>query len=437
MRWRITRCLFELEKLWCKVMTAFGKEFREKYYSFEEGVVPVNNGSFGAIPKYVRDALIKNIDQDYKFPDRYLKDEGRNAVRNAAVQVAKVVDADPNNLVFVTNATTAVNTILRSYPFKKNDKILIQSTTYGACNNTVKFLAKKIGIEIVIIQLNYPLTDDEVISKFKSIFEKNEITLALFDAVSSMPGVRLPFEKIIQLCHEYNVLSLVDGAHSIGLIPYSLNTLKPDFYCSNLHKWFSCPRGCAFLYVDKKHHKKIHTLPVSHSYLDDDYDLPTPELEEKRLIDRFAYIGTMSLAPYVTAIDAIFFRNEICGGEDVIRNHNHNLALKVAKLVSTKWGTSYLENKDNTLITSMVSIEVPLTPQFIDIIKSQDDYNKKLKSTVEDITISKYKTRVPLDYHNGKLYARFSSEVYNCIEDYEYASDALLKAIDQVLASLM
>jgi selenocysteine lyase/cysteine desulfurase len=36
------------------------------------------------------------------------------------------------------------------------------------------------------------------------------------DAISSVPAVRFPFESVVKLVREYNILSLVDGAHAIG-----------------------------------------------------------------------------------------------------------------------------------------------------------------------------------------------------------------------------
>lgn len=151
-----------------------------------------------------------------------------------------LLNCDYHNLAILENSSTAIDTILRSYPFVKGDKFVISSTTYRACANTVKFLENRIGIEVILIELNFPLTNAEILDKFRDEFEKNSPKLCLFDIVSSQPAIRFPFEKITELCREYGVLSLVDGAHGIGLVELSLKDLKPDFLVTTLHKWALC-----------------------------------------------------------------------------------------------------------------------------------------------------------------------------------------------------
>lgn len=60
--------------------------------------------------------------------------------------------------------------------------------------------------------------------------------MAVFDTVVSAPGVRLPFERLVGVCRERGVLSLVDGAHGAGCVGMDLGGLDADFWVSNCHK---------------------------------------------------------------------------------------------------------------------------------------------------------------------------------------------------------
>jgi hercynylcysteine S-oxide lyase len=81
------------------------------------------------------------------------------------------------------------------------------------------------GVELIILDPTYPISDDDLVAMIEEAILIEEakagvtggkIKMAVIDAISSMPGVRVPFERIIKLLREHSILSLVDGAHAIG-----------------------------------------------------------------------------------------------------------------------------------------------------------------------------------------------------------------------------
>ncbi|KAG7661939.1 uncharacterized protein J8A68_004542 [[Candida] subhashii] len=144
----------------------FGKEFREKYFTLlDPKVYPVNHGSFGLVPTPVYEKYIGAIAGHYTYPDKFYLHQRETYIKPLK-EFSRIVNCDYRNLAFVDNVTTGINTVLRSYPFKKGDKTVIQSTVYGACGNTVKFLQDRYGIECIEVPLNYPISDKEILDKF-------------------------------------------------------------------------------------------------------------------------------------------------------------------------------------------------------------------------------------------------------------------------------
>jgi selenocysteine lyase/cysteine desulfurase len=410
----------------------FGKPFRAKYFkSLYSKVFPVNHGSSGVTPDPVIEKYIEAIREDYQFPDRFIRLEQKLEYSRSLKELAKVLGADYRNLAFVDNATLGANTVLRSLPFAQGDKIVFPSTVFDSCENTVKFLESRHGVVPLLVQLDYPLSDDEVVAKFEEVFKRESPKLALFDTIISMPGIRVPFERLVQLCRKYGVLSLVDGAHGAGLIPLHLDSLDADFFVSNLHKWFYVPRGCAVLYVAQRHHRKVHSLPISHSYLDDSVVLD-PSLEATRLVDRFAFVGTKNFASVSVIPDVIRFRQEVCGGEQAIWDYCHSLALNVAAVVSEKWGTSILGPVLG--VTTMINVEVPVSELGVDVAVLTGPSKKKCLDYYY-AQLFTHNTFVPYVVHNGKLYMRFSAQLYNELSDYEYAADAVIKVLKKLVKS--
>ncbi|EDK36417.2 hypothetical protein PGUG_00515 [Meyerozyma guilliermondii ATCC 6260] len=395
----------------------FGKEFGRKHFNTRsEDVIDVNNGSFGNVPDVILQSYCDHTMEQNKFIEKYLRYDQRKEYIDALKAIASLVDCDFKSLALVGNATTAVNTVLRSFPFQKGDKIVYASTTYGGCSKTIKFLEDKGLIEAIAVEIKLPASEDDIVNYFAAAIEEHSPTMCFFDTVSSKPALRFPFERLTQLCREENVLSLIDGAHGIGLIDISIDTLKPDFLVSNIHKWLYVPRGCAFLYVDPKHFSKVHTIPISHSYLADDQVLPD-HLEEYRLIDRFQFVGTENKASIATIPQAIKFREEVCGGEKNIQDYCNKLSEDAAEEITTKvWPGMKVLKVDGAPSTALFNVQVPIEKYL------PTDFNKSELADcllyLEEQICFNQSTFVPFSIYYNKVYARFSCQVFNTVDDY-------------------
>ena len=122
------------------------------------------------------------------------------------------------------------------------------------------------------------------------------IRVAVFDVITCVPGVRLPFEAMIKLVREYKILSLVDGAHCVGQMPLNLREADPDFFVSNLHKWLYVPRSSAILYVPKRNQHIIHPAVVNASYK------RTSKGEPSDFQAEFVWPGTMDYSSHMCVV---------------------------------------------------------------------------------------------------------------------------------------
>jgi selenocysteine lyase/cysteine desulfurase len=156
--------------------------------------------------------------------------------------MSKLLNTPPSTLVFVPNATTGTNTVLRALEFQPGDHILMFSTVYGALEKTIAYIEETTPTKSVKVGYTYPVEDDWLVEelgrKVKEVEEKGgRVKIAVFDTVVSMPGVRMPFERLTAKCKELGVLSCLDGAHGVGHVRIDLGELDPDFFVSNCHKY--------------------------------------------------------------------------------------------------------------------------------------------------------------------------------------------------------
>ena len=218
----------------------FGHAMRS-HFLLDPSYIPLNHGSLGTYPKVVRDRLRYFQDLSESRPDDFFRFNLARYLNPARCAIADFLGVDAKECVFLPNATTGINTVLRNLVFEEGDVIVYFSTIYGSCEKTVEYLKETTPVMSAKIPLSYPLGDDEVVVKLQDKIkalrgEGRRARVAIFDTVCSLPGVRVPWERLVKVCQEEGTLSMVDGAHGIGHIRLDLGQVQPDFFVSNCHK---------------------------------------------------------------------------------------------------------------------------------------------------------------------------------------------------------
>ncbi|KAL8865128.1 MAG: hypothetical protein Q9174_007056, partial [Haloplaca sp. 1 TL-2023] len=211
-----------------------------QHFLTDPSYLPLNHGSFGTYPKPVRERLHHFQDLSESRPDAFFRYNLPGYVDSARSAVAQLLGVGAGECVFVSNATTGINTVLRSLVFEKGDVIVHFSTIYAACEKTVEYLKETTLVESAKVVVDYPIGDNDLLARFKEKVDQlkkngKRPRVALFDTVSSLPGVRVPWEKLVDICKAEQILSLVDGAHGVGHIDLKLSQVQPDFLVSNCH----------------------------------------------------------------------------------------------------------------------------------------------------------------------------------------------------------
>ncbi|KAK5626200.1 hypothetical protein RRF57_001915 [Xylaria bambusicola] len=223
-------------------MVPFGKPMREAHFGFAESYVPLNHGSFGTFPNSVREYQRRLQSETEARPDTFIRFTYPKLLLQARQAVAPLLGADAEEVVFVPNALTGINTVLRNLTYVEGDVILYFSTIYGGCVKTVLSLEETTPVRGYCIDLLYPIEDDDILNKVKAVLsviqqQGRRVVLALFDTVLTFPGVRFPWESLVHLYKQHGILTCIDAAHGIGNIDLAhLASVGPDFVISNCYK---------------------------------------------------------------------------------------------------------------------------------------------------------------------------------------------------------
>lgn len=217
-----------------------------KYWLLDADVTFLNHGSFGACPIPVLQLQTQLREQLERQPVHFFVREWESLLDEARRQLAEFVGATAEELVFVPNATTGINSVLRSLSFSPEDELLTTNHEYNACRNALNFVAERWGAKVVVANIPFPInSSDEMINSILTQITPRT-KLVLVDHISSQTGLIFPLKRLIQELNTQGIESLIDGAHAPGMLPLNLHEINATYYSGNCHKWLSAPKGAAF-----------------------------------------------------------------------------------------------------------------------------------------------------------------------------------------------
>src|SRR5688572_15219033 len=189
------------------------------HWSLDPEIVFLNHGSFGACPIEVlseQSALRAAMERN---PIDFLLRELEPRIDAARAEVAAFVGASAEDLVFVRNATSGVNAVLRSLRLAPGDELLTTDHAYAACKNALEHVAERAGARIVVARIPFaPLhAEADVVEAIVGALT-DRTRLAMIDHVTSPTGLVLPIERIVAELAARGVDVLVDGAHAPGMV---------------------------------------------------------------------------------------------------------------------------------------------------------------------------------------------------------------------------
>ncbi|MEA5500831.1 aminotransferase class V-fold PLP-dependent enzyme [Limnoraphis robusta] len=377
-----------------------------KYWLLDADVTFLNHGSFGACPTPVLQLQTQLREQLERQPVHFFVREWESLLDEARRQLAEFVGATAEELVFVPNATTGINSVLRSLSFSPEDELLTTNHEYNACRNALNFVAERWGAKVVVANIPFPInSSDEIINSILTQITPRT-KLVLIDHISSQTGLIFPLKRLIQELNTQGIESLIDGAHAPGMLPLNLQEINATYYSGNCHKWLSAPKGAAFLYVKPDKQAAIRPLTISHG-------ANSPRTDRSRFQLEFDWMGTHDPTAYFCIPEAIKFMGSLLpGGWLELMQYNHKMVIEARKMLSDQLDIAL--PCPEKIIGSMATIILPDKIQLIPQLQEKLWQQFKIEVPV-----------IPWDNQPQKL-LRISAQVYNTHSDYNRLVEALI-----------
>ncbi len=326
--------------------------------------------------------------------------------------LARFIGARPRDVVFVNNATTGVNSVVRSIRWRDGDEILTTNCDYNACRNALTAAVRDTGARVIVADIPFPVTSDDEIVEAILRATTAKTRLAMIDHVTSNTALVFPIERIVRELEARGIDTLVDGAHAPGVCALNLDQLNAAYFTGNLHKWVCAPKGAAFLWAREDRQADLLPAVISHGL-----NRQRPGFTEFQ--DRFDWAGTIDPSPWFCVGDAIAWMEELLpGGWPELRQTNHQLLLSARRRLSADLEVA--PPCPESMLGSMATLPLPRGFQSRSSSGKIDDEQLRL--------YDQFGIEVPLIRLSGpnpSRWFRISAQVYNTPDDYTYLAHAL------------
>ena len=376
------------------------EQLRE-YFMLNPEVAFLNHGSFGACPKSVFDIYQSWQRQIEWEPVRFIGNRQDGLLTAARQRLASWLNADSEDISFITNATSGINVVARSMDLKPGDEILTTNLEYGACDNTWQHLCDRFGAKYIHQDIPVPFTTQEAVvdALFAGVTPR---TKAIYlSHLTSGTAVILPVKAICAKARGLGILSVIDGAHAPGQIPVDLTDIGADFYSGNLHKWTCAPKGSAFIHARKDHHAWTESLTISWGW----------SRGGDSFVSRNQQQGTQDVSRYLSVPAAIDFQEE--HNWDSVRESTHSRLHALRDRLHNYFGTEPLYPEGGGWYAQLGLVTLP--------VSDVTNLNQRM--------YDEFAVEIPFTGHGDKRFARVSMQGYVTDNDIDRFETAIKKLV--------
>ncbi|WP_294317903.1 aminotransferase class V-fold PLP-dependent enzyme [uncultured Chryseobacterium sp.] len=377
-----------------------------------DGKIFLNNAGSSLMPDIVTDAVVDYLKLEEHSGGYDVANMNADLLEEFYGESAKLINAKPANMAFMTSATEAYSKALSSIIFREGDVIITTADDYISNQITFISLQKKVGVKVIRMK-NLP--DHELdLEDLGRLIREHQPKLIAVTHIPTNSGLIQNVEAVGKICREHGILYVVDACQSVGQMVVDVEKIGCDFLTATGRKFLRGPRGTGFLYVsDRILEQDCAPLLLDMRGADwteyNDYEL-------FKTAKRFEH-WEMSYASMLGLKYAIGYANTV--GMDAIEKYNQSLSRKLREnLKESGFSVWDLGNRLSSIVT------------FSGPDGDLENIQKVLKENNVYFSVA-YKNSALIDFTNKNIngIVRLSPHYFNTIEEIERVSEILERSL--------
>jgi selenocysteine lyase/cysteine desulfurase len=237
----------------------------EPEFLVEPGLAHLNTGTFGLMPRHVRERVAwatrlfesNPVLQGYKdAPDTV-----RGVAEATRARCAELLGCSADEVLVTHGTADALGQVASSIDFPTGSRVLTSGAEHDSGVLCWRWLARRRGGFVDVVPCPPEETDvAAIVQRFAQAMRPETKVICVSDVIA-WTGLRMPIRELSELAHAHGALMVVDGAQSSGHVPIDVAAMGVDAYAASGHKWLLGPKGTGMLYLRKDAAQRI--LPVA------------------------------------------------------------------------------------------------------------------------------------------------------------------------------
>jgi selenocysteine lyase/cysteine desulfurase len=224
-------------------------------------VLHFNNAGAALMPAPVIAAQRDHLDLEARIGGYEAAARAADRVEAVYGSIARLLNADPEEIAVVENATIGWDLVFYAFPFQAGDRILTGEAEYAA--NFVAYLqvAKRTGAVVEVI----PSADsgETSVAALEAMID-DRVRLIAIPHVPTNGGLVNPAAEIGAVARRHGIPFLLDACQSVGQMPIDVDIIGCDALTATGRKFLRGPRGSGFLYVRRALLQRLEPPIIDH-----------------------------------------------------------------------------------------------------------------------------------------------------------------------------
>lgn len=310
---------------WPKDAFAYGGPYAQSFV-LADNTLYMNIGTTGSTPREVLKNLDKNNTAIAVDP---LVTFNTQTLRNT---IAAGHGADPSEIVMSFNTTDGMSKIMAGLALAPGDEIITTNMEHPGGNGPMAISRDRDGV--ILKRINLPtndyMSDAEVLARFQAA-QTSKTRAIVFSSPPFLTGTRLNEKQLCAWAASQGLISIIDGAHAIGMVNLNFHDMGVDFYAGAGHKWLCGPGQTGILYI------RNGVSPAPYSRTVTVYNGLSNDTTSDVVINLPGYANTTPLPRFFPTVSAAYTGNP----GSVLAGGNRSPAQNVAATMMSIGNPSY------------------------------------------------------------------------------------------------